>query len=213
MEPHWGFTTSPLVTGDLVVVLTGGSSNNAVTAFDKRTGATVWQAGSDVASYQSPMLARIGGRGAHRRRRRPVPVRARSAHRGARRGATSTAAAASTRRSSTPSCVAPDALLLTYRPDESILLRTSAAPSVAWSTRDLKLNYATPVTDGGLVFGYSGAFLSCVDAQTGAFKWRSRAPGDGFPLIVDDHLVVLTKDGRISVAEAVRRPVTTRRRR
>ena len=200
-EPHWGFTTSPMVTGDLVVVLTGGSSNNAVTAFDKRTGVTVWQAASDVASYQSPMLARIAGD------ERIVvggdqflfALDPRTGHETWRyeHGGRGFYA-----KIINPVAVAPDALFLTYRPDESILLHTSAAPSVAWSTRDLKLNYATPVTGGGLVFGYSGAFLSCVDAQTGAFKWRSRAPGDGFPLIVDNHLVVLTKDGRISVAEA-----------
>src|SRR5215207_5892895 len=58
--PHWGFTTSPLVTGDVVVLLTGGP--NAVTAFDKRTGEVAWQAGADVASYQSPMLASVDGR-------------------------------------------------------------------------------------------------------------------------------------------------------
>ncbi len=201
IEPHWGFTTSPLIAGDLVVILTGGSSNNAVTAFDKRTGATVWQAASDAASYQSPMLARIDGAdrvvvGGDQYLFALDPRTGREVWRYEHGGRGFFA------KIINPVVLGPDALFLTYRPDESILLRTSGTPAVGWSTRDLKLNYATPVTYDGLVFGYSGTFLSCVDATSGAFRWRSRAPGDGFPIVVDDHLVVLTKEGRLSVAAA-----------
>lgn len=200
-EPHWGFTTSPLVTGNLVVVLNGGAANNAVTAFDKTTGATVWQAGSDVASYQSPMMARVAGEdrivvGGDEFLFALDPRTGTAAWRYAHGGRGFYG------RIINPVVLGADQLLLTYRPDESILLRTDGAPSVGWSTRDLKLNYATPVTHNGLVFGYSGAFLSCVGAKSGALKWRSRTPGDGFPIVVDGHLVVLTKEGRISVAEA-----------
>ncbi len=201
IEPHWGFTSSPLIAGDLVIVLTGGSSNNAVTAFDKRTGATAWQAASDVASYQSPMLARIDGAdrivvGGDQYLFALDPRTGRELWHYEHGGRGFFA------KIINPVVLGPDALFLTYRPDESILLRTSGAPAVGWSTRDLKLNYATPVTYDGLVFGYSGTFLSCVDAKSGAFRWRSRAPGDGFPIVVDDHLVVLTKEGRLSVAAA-----------
>jgi len=91
---------------------------------------------------------------------------------------------------------------LTYRLDESVLLRTAPAPEVAWTTRDLKLNYSTPIAHDGKVFGYSGAFLSCIDARTGALIWRSRPPGDGFPIVVDGHLVVLTKQGSLAVSTA-----------
>ena len=60
--PHWGFTTSPLAVGDLLIVATGGSRNNAVTAFDKVTGARVWWGGDDTVSYQSPVMAQLGDR-------------------------------------------------------------------------------------------------------------------------------------------------------
>jgi outer membrane protein assembly factor BamB/enterochelin esterase-like enzyme len=199
--PHWGFTTSPLVTQGMVIVLTGGTAENAITAFDARSGAVKWRRGSDGASYQSPMLARIagterlvvggdkilfaldprdggevwkyehGGRGFYGQIINPVAM-------------------------------ADDRLLLTYRPDESVLLKTSPQPEVAWTTRELKLNYSTPVVHEGKVFGYSGGFLSCVDASTGALLWRSRPPGDGFPIIVDGHVVVMTKQGTLTVAPA-----------
>lgn len=200
-EPHWGFTTSPLVAGDLVVVLNGGAANNAVTAFNKKTGATVWQTGSDIASYQSPMLARVGGQerivvGGDQYLFALEPRTGAQAWRYEHGGRGFFA------KIINPVALGGDELLLTHRPDESIVVRTAGTPSAGWSTRDLKLNYAAPVTHAGLVFGYSGAFLSCVDAQTGALKWRSRLPGDGFPIIVDSQIVVLTKAGRVSIADA-----------
>ena len=32
--------------------------------------------------------------------------------------------------------------------------------------------------------------------------WRSREPGDGFPIIIDNHLVIITKEGNLAVAQA-----------
>jgi len=197
--PHWGFTTSPLVTGDVVVLLTGGP--NAVTAFDKRTGEVAWQAGADVASYQSPMLASVDGRtqivvggdqtlyGLSSRDGRELW---KYAH-----GGTGFYA-----KIINPVSVGAG-LLLTFKPDQSLLLNVSSSGATpAWTTRELKLSYSTPIVKDAIVCGYSGAFLTCIDASTGALRWRSRAPGDGFPILVDGHLVVATKDGQIAVAEA-----------
>lgn len=201
-EPHWGFTTSPLVAGNLVIVMAGGSSGRAVVGLDKRTGATVWQSGSDTVSYQSPMLARIGSvdqivAGGDRLLRGLDPLDGRELWNHEHGGGGFYA------RIINP--VAIDGrLLLTSKPDASVLLDAGAAApaAVVWTTRDLKLSYSTPVAYRDLIFGYSGAFLSAIDAGTGALKWRSRAPGDGFVIVVDGHLVVLTKEGRLAVAEA-----------
>ena len=202
-EPHWGFTTSPLVTGGLVVVLTGGRPGHAVTAFDKRTGATAWSAGTDVESYQSPMLAALGGQerlivGGDQFLSALDPRDGREIWRHEHGGRGFYA------KIINPVVIEPDGLLITYRPDESVLLRGAARPEIAWTSRELKLNYATPIAHDGLVFGYSGAFLTCVDAASGGLVWRSRPPGDGFPIVVDGHVVVLTKEGALSVAEASR---------
>ena len=203
LEPHWGFTTSPLVAGDLVVVLTGGAPGHAVTAFNKRTGATVWSAGTDVESYQSPMLAAVAGQerlivGGDQFLTALDPRDGREIWKYEHGGQGFYG------KILNPVAVGADGLLLTNRADESVLLQATGTPAVAWKTRELKLNYATPVVHGGLIVGYSGAFLTCIDAATGALVWRSRPPGDGFPIVVDGHVVVLTKEGAISIAEADR---------
>jgi outer membrane protein assembly factor BamB/enterochelin esterase-like enzyme len=203
VEPHWGFTTSPLIAGDRVVIFSGGPAG-AVTALDKRTGKVAWRSGSDEVSYQSPVLARIGDTdqivaGGEQFLVGLDPRDGRELWKYAHGGAGFFA------KIINPLSVRDGRLLLTHKPDQSVLLQTgaaTAAPTVAWTTRELKLNYATPVAIGDWIFGYSGAFLTCVNATTGALAWRSRPPGDGFPILVDGHLVVLTKQGNLSVAEA-----------
>jgi len=60
--PAFGFVSSPLVVGDLVVVQAGG----AVVALDKETGAPRWRAledgGGDESAFSSPTLATLAGR-------------------------------------------------------------------------------------------------------------------------------------------------------
>jgi outer membrane protein assembly factor BamB len=60
--PTWGFSESPLVDGDQVVVTPGGKQG-AMVALDKRTGRVLWQSKdfTDEAHYASIMPAEIGG--------------------------------------------------------------------------------------------------------------------------------------------------------
>lgn len=60
--PAWGFSESPLVDGDRVLVTPGGQ-NGAVIALNKRTGATVWATKDfkDRAEYSCIVPAEIGG--------------------------------------------------------------------------------------------------------------------------------------------------------
>ncbi len=60
--PTWGFSESPLVDGDRVVVTPGGKSG-AMVALDKKTGRVLWQSKdfTDDAHYSSIVPAEIGG--------------------------------------------------------------------------------------------------------------------------------------------------------
>ena len=72
--PRWGFSTSPLVEGDLLLVEAGGHDGNFVVdmaidrttpvtavALDKATGATVWTALNEKMSYSSPIAFTAAG--------------------------------------------------------------------------------------------------------------------------------------------------------
>ncbi len=61
-RPGWGFTESPLVDGKLVLATPGGEKGT-IAAFDKMTGAVVWQSAdiTEGAQYSSIVPATIGG--------------------------------------------------------------------------------------------------------------------------------------------------------
>jgi outer membrane protein assembly factor BamB len=60
--PGWGYSESPLIAGDLVIVTPGGKQGT-VLALNKLTGEKVWQSGeaTEGAHYSSPVLAEING--------------------------------------------------------------------------------------------------------------------------------------------------------
>lgn len=60
----WGFSAHPLVEGDKLICLVGGSKDRVVVAFDKKTGKELWasQGLESDAGYCSPMIYEIGGR-------------------------------------------------------------------------------------------------------------------------------------------------------
>jgi outer membrane protein assembly factor BamB len=61
-RPEWGFSESPLVDGDKVVVTPGGDEG-AIVALNKKTGAVVWRTKdfTDPAHCSSLIIAEIGG--------------------------------------------------------------------------------------------------------------------------------------------------------
>ncbi len=60
--PRWGLAASPLVCGDVVIVMIGGADGACVVGFDRRSGTEKWRALDDPASYASPILVRQAGR-------------------------------------------------------------------------------------------------------------------------------------------------------
>jgi outer membrane protein assembly factor BamB len=61
--PRWGYSESPLVDGEKVIV-TPGSRRATMVALNRQTGETIWQATSpqgDSAHYSSPIVAEIAG--------------------------------------------------------------------------------------------------------------------------------------------------------
>ncbi|MFZ5829456.1 MAG: PQQ-binding-like beta-propeller repeat protein [Planctomycetota bacterium] len=60
--PIWGVAGSPLVEGDLLVVMAGGPDGRCVVALDKRTGELRWAAVDDALGYSTLMIATQAGR-------------------------------------------------------------------------------------------------------------------------------------------------------
>lgn len=203
-----GFATAPTVFDDLLVVETGGAEGRAISAFERDTGALRWSTGDDSVTYQSPLVLRLDGEP------RLVAVTDQSLlglspetgevlwqHRhteGDRRGF----AAAQ------PVPVGEAGILLNDSRESALFeVRKDAegySVEETWRSRVLRSqgNFASPVPHEGYLYGFSGSFLSCVDAATGEEVWKSRPPGRGSLVLVDGHLVILALSGDVVVAEA-----------
>lgn len=58
--PTWGFSSSPLIVDDLVVVHAGGADDKGVFAYSQADGSIRWQVASGDHSYSSPQKATFG---------------------------------------------------------------------------------------------------------------------------------------------------------
>lgn len=205
-QPHWGFTTAPLLAGELVIVAAGAPEQHAFLAFSTSDGALRWSAGTDAIQYQSPVLARLGGEelvlGSGNQYLFGLDpasgaVRWRVAHGGSD----------FYQNLYQPLVLGDERVLLKHQRMSSRCVQVvpgegTAALEPLWSSRYLSQNYNMAVQHEGLLFGHGGSFLACVDAESGDLVWRSRPPGDGWVILVDGHLVVLTKAGSLHVAPA-----------
>ncbi len=207
--PFYGFGASPVVSGDVLVVEIGAKEGKAIAAFDVAKGERKWTLGDDTINYQTPIAIQFNGNN------QVVAVGDKKlfgidsaagkilweyAHQGDDRPWTS--------GSLIPVPAGEGQLLLKNKADTSTLIRlvNSADGKIAiepvWTAGVFKNTYSVPAYYNGYFYGYNGRILTCVDATKGDVKWRSRAPGDGFLIIVDGHLVVQTKEGTLHVGKA-----------
>ncbi len=203
-EPLWGWTTSPLIWRNLLILQTGGVEGKAVTALNKKTGAAVWASGDDSVAYQSPVVMTIHG-SEHvvcAGRQKVVgldPANGETLweldHKG--KGEDANPVAAGENRFFFPHSGREGMLVEVEKHDKGFTARE------VWRSGGRKNTYNPSVYFDGHLFGYSGPFMVSIDAATGERVWRSREAGDGFTILVNDYLVILTKDGALKAAKAI----------
>lgn len=204
--PLYGFATSPILEGGNVVLQTGGTAGT-VAGFDLDSGERRWAAGTDTVDYQNAIpWVRDGQRlilaAGFSKVMGIDPLSGallwESDHGGGgARGVWSMV----------PVVAGPDRVFLAFKDTASALFRldgpvADVVASPLWEERSIRNSYAVAVYNDGYIYAYSSRFLTCVDAATGQPMWKSRAPGDGFLILVDGHLVVQTKAGSLHVAKA-----------
>ncbi|MFN3189725.1 MAG: PQQ-binding-like beta-propeller repeat protein [Aureliella sp.] len=57
--PMWGYSSSPLVTGNHVVLHAGGADDKGILAFDIESGELAWSAAAGEMSYSSPQIVQV----------------------------------------------------------------------------------------------------------------------------------------------------------
>jgi outer membrane protein assembly factor BamB len=77
----------------------------------------------------------------------------------------------------------------------------SAEP--VWQNKQLRAKFASPVARDGFVYGLDEGVLVCLDAKTGARRWKGGRYGHGQLLLVDKYLLILSETGELVLVDAV----------
>jgi outer membrane protein assembly factor BamB len=201
--PNWGFSSSPLVFGDLVIVAASGT----LIGYDMATGTPRWLARSGGGSYSSPHLVTIDGI--------PQVLLVTAA------GATSIAPRDGERLwdyswgGTSPTIVQPalttngDVLIAVSSESGTRRIAVARRPAgwtveERWTSRGLKPYFNDFVVHRGHAFGFDGRILACIDLEDGTRRWKGGRYGNGQLVLLPDQdlLMVLSEEGELALVTA-----------
>jgi outer membrane protein assembly factor BamB len=200
----WGFSESPLVSGDRIIVSPGGSGS-AIVAVNKANGKLLWKSEGDTAGYSSAVLHEVGGvrqaivftgqraLGLNIDNGRVLWSYDRVANRVA--------------NIATPIARGNHVFLSSdYGTGAALLELTPSAGAIAarevYFTRDMRNHHASSVLIGDYLYGFSSAILTAMKFDTGEVAWRDRSVGKGSLVFADDRLYLFSEGGVAALAEA-----------
>lgn len=200
--PHWGFSSSPLVVDDQVVVAAAG----VLAAYDLANGQKRWVGPEGSGSYSSPHLLTLGG------------VRQIVFMRWA--GAIGVDEANGSllwehpwpggSRIVQPALTAEGDLLISAGESQGLRrIGVSRGPDgwaveERWTTIRLKPYQSDFVVHEGHAYGFDGPIMACVDVEAGERQWKGGRYGNGQLVLLPDQdaLLVVTEDGDLALVEA-----------
>ena len=230
VQNFFGVGSTPVVYGDLLLVMVGGSPANsqgagrfdldrvesngtAIVAFDKRTGEEKYAVGDELASYSTLQPAEIAGcpwcfafarGGLLGFDPRSGKIDFHYPWRARLRDSVNAA---------TPVVVGDEVLITeAYGPGSSLLKVRPGGYDVAWAdppsrNKALQCHWNTPIYHDGFLYGSSGRYsgsaeLRCVEWKTGKVMWRERGLGLCSLLYIAGHFVCLTEEGELRLFRA-----------
>jgi outer membrane protein assembly factor BamB len=203
--PDWGFSSSPLLIDDLVIVAVAGK----LAAYDMATGAPRWTGPDGGNGYSSPHLLTVQGE--------PQILLLDA------KGATSVSPAdgstlwnvtLTTSGMSAPivqPAITADGDLLITAGDITGVHRFAIAKNEGkwtatsrWSTNGLKPYFNDFVVHEGHAYGFDGAMLAAIDVADGKRTWKGGRYGNGQLVLLpeQDLLIVITEDGELALVSA-----------
>ena len=202
--PDWGFSSSPLVVGDVVIVAASGT----LAGYDTASGNLRWKGPSYGGSYSSPHRATIDGVDQVLLLGGPGAI-----------GVAPATGAVLWEYEWSPGAIVQPALLA----NGDILVNTVAATGGAglrrlsishgaggwrveerWTSNGLKPYFNDFVVHRGHAFGFDGSILACIDLEDGRRVWKGGRFGNGQLLLLadEDILLVLSEDGELALVSA-----------
>jgi outer membrane protein assembly factor BamB len=201
-RPRWGFSGSPLVEGNLLILNVGGAG----TAVDKLTGKVLWRSGTNAAGYSTPVPFTAHGEWA-------VALFSSKALLGVRvkDGQELWRYPWITKwdLNVADPVLVEDKLFISTMDRGCALLQLSASlPTVVWETKSMDNHFSSCVFLNGFFYGVNGNTdrpekdFRCVDLAKGEVKWKHEGLGLGSLMAADGKLIILSERGELVVAAA-----------
>lgn len=199
-EPTWGHSSSPLVTGSLIIVKGGGAARTI--AYDKLSGDLIWKAGQGPAGYAAISMMEIEGE--------PVAL---SFH-----GKGLAAITLKDGRelwdvewktsydvNATTPVAKDNTVFITsgYKTGGELLKVSKSGAEVVWKNKNIASHHSDPFIIDGYIYGYSGdsmqnkGYFKCVELETGIEKWSTGEIGWGTCVAVEGYLLCCDVKGNL----------------
>ncbi len=205
-RPGWGYSESPLIEGELVIVTPGGKDGTLV-ALNKLTGDVVWRSTeiTEAAHYSSAVAADIGGI-------REIVQFARESVFGVDAKSGKLLWKYSSANNGTANCFTPII-------DDDLVFVSSAygtgtgtarivtqdgqqSAEEVYFLKKLQSHHGGAVKIGDFVYSNGGGSLICLNYQTGEVAWEDRCVGKGSLIFADGMLYVFSERHEIALVEA-----------
>ncbi len=197
--PSHGYSTAPMVEGDLLVIEVGGGKGKAYAALDPKTGKSRWTTQDGTATYTSPIAVTLGGK------RQLISIG------GSKIVSFDTAGELIWSHAwdggiAMPIFIAPDEQLFsTYRASMVAQLREGDGGievEQVWQNAEMNNHFNSSVIHDGYIYGFDNNILKCVAVKDGERMWAKRGFGEGSLILADGHLIILTERGQLVQAKA-----------
>lgn len=201
--PMWGFSSSPLVVDDVVIVFAGGERNFGILACDTETAHTKWASPAGVHSYSSPQMAKILGEefvllttNEGLDFLKPDSGEIRFHYEWKHEGY----------RADQPAILSEDSLIIptgmgtgTRRIKLSKDGEGKLVAEEVWTTMNMKPDFNDVVTFDGNLYGFDNTIFACLNLETGERAWKGGRYGKGQQLLLADSgmIVVVTEQGEL----------------
>jgi outer membrane protein assembly factor BamB len=207
--PTFFTSSSPIITGPLCIAQLGGGANGGIVAYEVATGKEIWKWTEDGTAYASPVLLAMSGV------LQVVALTEKSlvglnAADGKLKWQVSFAPAQRMQYNAATAIVDGQTVIVsgTGRGTKAVKIEKEGDTFTAkelWSNPDNAVQFNTPVTKNGLVFGLTSrdAFF-CLNSKDGQSAWSAPSGGKrGFGSIVDAGpvLLALTPSAQLIVFE------------
>lgn len=201
LGPYWGYCSSPLIEGDLLIVYTGAGEGSSLVAFDKASGETRWRRFDHLLSYSSPFAVTVGGR------RQIVVAMAQEIVSVDLAGELLWRHPWARFNVSQPVFLPPDKLFFSSANDVGAVLlavRGSDDEGIRveelWREPRMRNSWQSSIAHRGAIVGFDNATLKFLSAE-GETLWARRGLGKGTLALADDLLFVLGDRGVLTVGE------------